>query len=452
MNVVIAGGGVVGQTLAQNLSDEEIDVVLIEKDPDLLDKIIGHIDITGLAGNTASYENLIEAGVEDADIFVSVTSSDEINLISAIMAKRIGAKYTIARVRNPEYTEYADFMRQDLGISLLVNPEWEAARDISHIIRFPEASSVEFFAFGKAVMLQLTVSEDSPLNGMSLPQFGQNYSDVLLITVERDGETFIPKGDKNIQPHDEIFVIGSRPAINTFYKKTGFKSERINTAMIIGSSQIAYYLIRLLKDIHVDVKVASNNLSEATNLSEEFPEALVVHGDTTDQEFLLEERLAYYDAVITLTQNDEENILNSLFALSEGVGKVITRVSNVNLLKILGGIELQSVITPKFIMANRILRFVRSLTNTSVSNVEGLVRIAYNEVEVLQFLVKDGAQIADIPLFELDMKENTIVAFITRDKKLIVPRGNDSIKVGDHVIVATKQPYFDDIDDILEEE
>lgn len=449
MKIVIAGGGVVGQTIAEELADEGIDISLIEESEDLLEKIIGRIDITGLAGNTASYDNLMEAGVDQADIFISVTSSDEINLISAIMAKRIGAKFTIVRVRNPEYTKHGDFMRRDLGITMLINPEWEAARDIVQTVKFPEANSVEYFAQGQVVLVEVLVKEDSVLNGMRLSRFGSTYDDVLVLTIEREDDVFVPKGDSTILADDSIFIIGSRPSMNSFYKEAGFRNERIHNSMIIGDGRIPYYLVDLLDDIHVDVKVISSNYDRAKYFSQAFPRALVIHGDTADQDFLQEERIASYDSVIAMSEHDEENILNSLYALSEDVPKVITRVSNVRLLKILGDIELQTTITPKYIMTNRILRFVRSLSNTSVSSVEGLIRIANNEVEVLQFLVKEGCRSADIPLTELKLKDNTLIAFIMRGKQLIIPLGRDMIKVGDHVIVATRHRHFDDIDDIL---
>lgn len=454
MNIVIAGGGVSGQTLAEELSDEGVDIVLIEQDPELLEKIIGRIDIAGLAGNAASPKNLLEAGVKDADIYISVTSSDEINLISAIMAKSIGAKFTVARVRNPEYThhhkEYIQRdLSQDLGISMLINPEQVAAQDIAQMIKFPQANSVEYFSFNRVTLIELNVKEDSPLNGMSLRNFGQTYKGVLLITITRGDDVLVPAGNASIQEGDNIFVIGSRPDVNSFYKKTGYRKERIHNSMIIGASDIAYYLIDYLNINHVDVKMVCQNYEEALKFSEDFPKAIIVHGDTSDQDFLKEERIETYDSVISLSNYDEENILNSLYALSLDVDKVIAKVSNVSLLKILGNLELHSIVTPKYIMTNRILRFVRSLTESSTSSVEALIRIANNKVEVMQFLVKDSSRIIGIPFWEMRIRENTLVAFISRGNELIIPRGHNSIQAGDHVIIATTLPHIEDIDDLL---
>lgn len=454
MNIVIAGGGVSGQTLAKELSDEGGDIVLIEQDPELLEKIIGRIDITGLAGNAASPKNLLEAGVKDADIYISVTSSDEINLISAIMARSIGAKFTVARVRNPDYThnhmEHGQRdLSQDLGINMLINPEQVAAQDIAQMIKFPQANSVEYFSFNRVTLIELHVKESSPLNGMTLRRFGQTYKDVLLITITRRDAVLVPGGNASIEGGDNIFVIGSRPDVNSFYKKAGYRKERIHNSMIIGASDIAYYLIDYLNINHVDVKMVCQTYEEALKFSEDFPKAVIVHGDTSDQDFLKEERLGTYDSVISLSKYDEENILNSLYALSLDVDKVVAKVSNVSLLKILGELELHSIVTPKYIMTNQILKFVRSLTERSTSSVEALIRIADNNVEVMQFLVKDSSRIIGVPLQELNLQENTLVAFISRKNELIIPQGPNSIQAGDHVIVATTLPHVEDIDDFL---
>lgn len=454
MNIVIAGGGVSGQTLAEELSEEGADIVLIEQDPDLLEKIIGRIDIAGVAGNAASPKNLLEAGVKDADIYISVTSSDEINLISAIMARSIGAEFTVARVRNPEYTDHhREYVQRDLGkdlgLSMLINPEQAAAQDIAQMIKFPEANSVEHFSSNRVTLIELNVPEGSPLDGMSLREFGRVYKDVLLITIMRGDDILVPAGDAFIHRNDTIFIIGSRPAVNSFYRRAGYRKERIHNSMIIGAGDIAYYLIDYLNINHVDVKMVCQNYEEALKFSENFPKAVIVYGDTLDQNFLKEERIGTYDSVISLSNHDEENILNSLYALSLDVEKVVAKVSNVSLLKILGSLELHSIVTPKYIMNHRILRFVRSLTADSTSSVEALIRIADNKVEVVQFLVKESSRIIARPFREVKMRENTIVAFISRGDELIIPRGHNSIHAGDHVIIATTLPHIEEIDDIL---
>ncbi|WP_028274340.1 Trk system potassium transporter TrkA [Atopococcus tabaci] len=449
MNIVIAGGGKVGEVLCRELSIEGNDIVLIEKKPDRLERIINKNDITGLAGNGANYDNLVEAGVQNCDIFIAVTPEDEVNIIAAIIAKKLGAAYTIARVRNPEYAGHMNFVRESLGISLMINPEMEAAKDISKVIRFPEALSVEQFVNGKVSIVEVEVKSRGRLADTSLWQFRQEYGDVLVCAVARNNETFIPSGDTVLRENDRIFVTGSRKDLTRFYRKSGYKEEKIRSALIVGGGRVAYYLIRMLSELKIELKVIEINHEKAQRLSEAFPRTVIIEGDGTDQEFLKEERVDQYDSVVSLTGVDEENILISLYAASLGTKKVITKVSRTDLLRILGNVGLQSIITPKRIIASEIIRFVRSLGNTRGSNVEALFRIADNEVEALQFHVKSESKVVGVPLKRLETKQNLLVAYIIRRHKLIFPSGDDSIRAGDRVIVVTTHKTFDDIDDIL---
>lgn len=450
MDIIIAGGGVVGHTLVEELFEEGNNIVLIEKEEELLNKTLSKIDIDGLVGNAASYENLVEAGVENCDVFISVTSQDEINMIACIMAKNLGATYTIARVRNPEYADHADFMRQDLGISMMINPEYEAAQAISRITQFPSAYDVEFFEEGQVAMIKIRVPEDSFLTDMSLVEFRKTFKDILVTVIVRDGESIIPSGDNILQANDLIYVIGARSDINSFYIEAGYSNRPIKNALIIGGGRISYYLIGLLEKLHISVKVIEDDYQTAYKLAENHPNSLIIHGDGTDQEFLDEEHMTSFDSVICVRPYDEENILTSLYALSEGVEKVITQVSRVSLLRILGETELQTVITPKFTIADKIVRFVRSFANPSISDMEAVIRIEENDVEVLQFRVKEGSQITNNTIMKLDLKKHTLISLIVRDDKIIVPSGSDTIQTNDHIIIVTAHKRFDDIDDILE--
>lgn len=450
MKVVIAGAGVVGYALAEELAVEVDEVVVIEKDNHILQKIISQVDVTGLAGNAASYDNLIEAGIEDADLFIAVTQEDEINIISSIMAKHLGVRHTVVRVRNPEYTKHSDFMRQDMGISFMINPDWEVARDIARILRFPEASGVEYFAHGQAIMIEMRIFESSVLTGMSIIEFGQRYNDILVVAIERGAEAIVPTGTVVLESGDLIQVIGAKPDVNTFYLDAGYSSRGIESTLILGENRIAYYLVDFLQQMNMQVKIICEKYTNAQEMAEAYPKAIVVVGDQTDQDFLHEERIEQYDAVITLSEIDEENILNSLYALSLDIPKVITKVSRVKLLDLLKDIQLQSVVTPKYRMVDLILRFVRSLRTSNISNIEALMRVADNKIEVLQFLVKDGSQITNVPLRDLSLKPNTLVAFIIRDDELLIPRGEDVIKMGDHIIIAAAEHYhFEKLDDVM---
>lgn len=449
VEIVIAGGGKVGETISEELAREGNDIVLIEIKAGRLEQIINKIDITGLAGDGAEIDNLVEAGVRDCDMFIAVTAEDETNIISAIIAKELGAKYTIARVRDPKYTNHIEFVRESLGINMVINPELEAARHISRILEYPETLRIEQFEKGRVSMVELVIKENGPLIDTPLVQFRENYGDVLICAITRDYETIIPSGDTVLRKGDHLYVTGAQSDISRFYQKAGYKEEKIDSTLIIGGGGVTYNLLNLLKDKDMDIKVIEIKEEKAIDLSYEFPDVVVIKGDGTDQDFLDEERIRSFDSVLSLTGIDEENIVNSLYALSIGINKVITKVSRTGLLKILGNIDLQSIVTPKQLITNKILRFVRSISNTTVSNVEELVRIADNEVETLQFLVKATSRVVGVKLKDLDTKDELLVAYIIRGDDLIYPSGEDEILEGDHVLIVTKHKSFDDIDDIL---
>lgn len=449
VEIVIAGGGKVGETISEELTREGNDIVLIEIKAGRLEQIINKIDITGLAGDGAEIDNLVEAGVQDCDMFIAVTAEDETNIISAIIAKELGAKYTIARVRDPKYTNHIEFVRESLGINMVINPELEAARHISRILEYPETLRIEQFEKGRVSMVELVIKENGPLIDTPLVQFRENYGDVLICAITRDYETIIPSGDTVLRKGDHLYVTGAQSDISRFYQKAGYKEEKIDSTLIIGGGGVTYNLLNLLKDKDMDIKVIEIKEEKAIDLSYEFPDVVVIKGDGTDQDFLDEERIRSFDSVLSLTGVDEENIVNSLYALSIGINKVITKVSRTGLLKILGNIDLQSIVTPKQLITNKILRFVRSISNTTVSNVEELVRIADNEVETLQFLVKTTSRVVGVKLKDLDTKDELLVAYIIRGDDLIYPSGEDEILEGDHVLIVTKHKSFDDIDDIL---
>lgn len=449
MNIVIAGGGKVGEVLCAELSSEGNDIILMEKNSKRLNALINRYDITGIVGNGASYDLQIEAGVSGCDIFIAVTSQDEINIMSAIIAKRLGAKYTIARVRNPEYTKHIDFVREGLGITMMITPEKESAKDIVKVIKYPTALSVESFANNRVNLVELKVKQNSPLVDISLKDFRTRYGNVLVAIIQRGEEIIIPSGENYLREGDHIYVVSSLKEVSKFYKLIGDQRIKMKSILIVGGGRITYYLINMLKDYKMDIKVIESNAEQARELSETFPEVIVIHGDGTDQEFLEEERIEGYDVFVSLTGVDEENIITSLYASQKNVKKIITKVNRTLLLKIFGKMGLQTVITPKRIIANSILQFVRSLTNTSVSNVEALYRLADNQVEALQFKVKATSKVVNVPLDTLPIRPHLLIAYIIRGRKLIVPGGQDVIKPNDQVIIITKEKKYDDIDDIL---
>ncbi len=449
MKIVIAGGGKVGETLCRELSLESNDVVLIELKQWRLERVINKNDITGLAGNAASYETQVEADVGTCDIFIAVTPEDEINIISAIIAKKLGATHTIARVRNPEYANHMGFMREGLGITMMINPELEAAKDIARVIRYPEALSVEQFADGRVNIVEINVTRNSLLADTYISEFKNKFGSVNVCAVSREDFVFIPGAETKLEVNDRIFVTGGKKDLTQLYRKCGLKHDKLRSALIVGGGRVAHYLIEMLSEMRLELKIIETNHKVAKELSYHFPRAVVIEGDGTDQEFLKEERIELYDSVISLTGVDEENILISLFALSEGAKKVITKVSRTDLLKLLNNVELQSIVTPKRLIANEIIRFVRSLNSNDGSNVEALFRIADNEVEAIQFKVPNNSKVTRQTLQDMNMKANLLIAYIIRGNKLIFPSGKDMIEPGDQVIIVTTMKSLENIEDIL---
>jgi len=449
MNIVIAGGGKVGETLCNELSLEKNDILLIEKNQKRLESIINKNDITGLVGSATSFETQVEADVGTCDIFIAVTPQDEVNIISAIIAKKLGAKHTIARVRSLEYANHMDFMREGLGITMMINPEMEAAKDIARVIRFPEALSVEQFANGRVNIVEIEVQQSNRLANSYIKDFRNNIGNVLVCAIQRDNGVFIPDGYTQILPGDHLFVTGSTKDLAKLYRQSGLKKEKLRSALIIGGGRVTHYVIDMLAEMHMELKVIELTLDAAKELSERFPRVVVIEGDGSDQEFLKEERIELYDTVISLTGMDEENILISLFALNQGAKKVITKVNRTDLLKLMGHVGLQSIITPKRLIANEIIRFVRSLNSNDKSQVEALFRIADNQVETIQLKVPNDSKVVNRTLESMKLKQNILIAYIIRGKKLIFPTGRDVLKPGDHVIITSIERKLDRIEDIL---
>lgn len=450
MKIVIVGGGKVGEVICRDLVSDANDIVLIEKDPDIVDRMMNKFDIMGIVGNGASYDIQVEAGVATADIFIAVSEMDEVNIIAAILAKKIGASYTVARVRNPEYSQQLNFVRESLGITLLINPELSAARDIARIFKYPSALSVETFAGNKVNLIELEIGEDSALSGLSLRDFRNRFGTILVCMVQRENDVFIPSGDSVLCHGDRIHITGAYQDIAQFLKITNHETKTVKSSLIVGGGKIAYYLLEMLRPSKIEAKVIEVDEKRATFLSEAFPEATIVHADGTDHDVLEEEMLTQYDAFVSLTGIDEENLILSVYAKHRNVKKVITKMSRTDILKILKNINPQTIITPKQIVANEIIQFVRAHANAQGSNVEALYRLADNQVEALQFRVKKSSQVCGIPLSRLQTKKDLLIAYIIRGKELIYPGGNDTLESHDRVIIVTTEPGLSDIDDILE--
>lgn len=449
MKIVIVGGGKVGATLSSELSASN-DIILIDNNKEVLETCIAENDIQVVLGNGADVDVQRTALVDEADVFLAVTPFDELNIIASIIAKKLGAKYTVARVRSPEYSRSVDFIKSSLGITALINPEEETASLVSEILKYPAAKSIEHFAKGKVNMVELQILGDSFIKDMSLEDFMASFGGRLLVCiVERKGSVFIPTGKTVLKEGDIIHVTGSMVDLDRFYRKLKVNSSPADKVLIIGGGKLSYYLIKKLLKRDVSLKLIERDLERCKEFSRDFPKLIVVNADGTDQDVLEEQGIEEYDSVIALTGIDEENIVISAFANFKKVRKTIAKVNRTSILKLLSQLNIDTVVTPKSIIADKIIRFVRSIGATADSPVQRLYRLADRRVEALEFLASPGSKILGIPLIDLDVLASTLVAYIVRDKKIIIPSGKDKILAGDRVVVVSTSENITDLDDII---
>ena len=451
MKIIIVGGGKVGYTLAQHLVTEEHDIVLIDADTDVLIHADETLDIMCIKGNGASAEILKEAGVSETDVLIAVTNGDELNMICCVIGKKLGAKHTVARIRNTDYSNEYKMLKQELELDMVINPEMEAADEIARMLQFPSAANVETFANNMLEMVEFRILESDTILGIKLIDLTKQLpSRVLFCAVRRDDELIIPKGNFSFEQNDLVYVIGERKDIYNFFTFLGRSSHKAKNVTIIGGSRIAIYLTWLLEDLGMNVKIIELNKERCLLLSEILNNALIIYGDGTDQEVLDNENIQAADSTVALTNMDEENLISSLYAHQCGVPKVILKINRTNYIPIIEKLGFDSTISPKLSTANNILRYVRALSNSQGIAVEKLYKILHNEAEVAEFTAKSSPDLIDIPLKELNLKNDVLIAALVRNKKIIIPYGNDSIKEGDKVIVVTKTGFITDLNEILE--
>lgn len=450
MKIVIVGGGKVGEAICRELNDS-CDIVLVDTDADVIENLFNHYDIQAVVGNGGNVDILTEAGAQDSDVFLAVTSSDELNIISCIIAQKLGAKHTIARVRSPEYHMSMDFIKSSLGIDHMINPEEESAEIISEILKFPTAQSIEVFGKGKVNMVEILVRENSYLIGMNLKEFDESSDGKLLVCIlERGNDVMIPSGDTVIMQGDVIHVTGSPEDLDKFYGKVRKFKSPIKSVMIIGGGRICHYLLSKLANRNLDIKVIELDRNIAVELSKDFPETIIINDDGTDPEVLDSEGINEYDCCIAMTGIDEENIIISLYAQYKNVKKCIAKVSRAAMLQALDQVGLDTIITPKRIIADKIVRFVRSMGASRKSEVEELYTLAQDRVEALQFRVSESSDIIGKNIEDIKLKNGTLIAFILRNDELIFPGGKDIILPNDRVAIVTTQENIGDLDDIIE--
>ena len=453
MTIIIAGAGKVGATLAEHLADEGHSVTIVDVSGDTLDRLSNQLDVMCLKGNCVSRDILLEAGARETQVVIAATGSDEINLLCCHCAHRIGVPYTVARVRDTEYVNELDTLKNDLGISMLINPELTAAVEISRLLRFPSAANIDSFARGRVELVSFTVQEGDFLAGRTLASLSSKIQGLplLLCAVERGDEVSIPNGASLIRAGDRVSVAGTPSGINQFFRLLGRQTHRIRNVFIIGGGRVAFYLLVQLERLGMSCKVVEKGEERCRELAEEFPRALVIHGDGTDPELLTEERMSSSDAFVALTDRDEDNLIISLYAHQAGVSKVVAKSSRQNYTAIARSAGVESVVSPKLATAGQILRFIRGLQNSKGTVMNALYRIAEGKAEAMEFLVSSATQNLGVPLKELKLRRGILIAVIVRGNRVIIPEGSTCLEQGDDVIVVARDSGILDLNDIYAE-
>lgn len=451
MKIIIIGDGKIGSVLAEQLSKERHEVTLIDQNGNALEQSNNDFDVMVVEGDGASKDVQLEAGAAQADMVIACTGADELNLLCCLIAKKLGARHTIARVRNPMYVEELDLVKDELGLSMTINPEAECAREMARVLRLPSALEIDTFARGRVEILKLNITDGSPLDGMSLMELTKFKAQVLICAVERgQQDIFIPSGGFRLQVGDKISIVARPAEALRFLRQIGVARTRVHQAMLIGGGRISFYLAKELLAAGIDVKIIERDYSACEELSQALPEATILHGDGTDQRLLQEEGLEHMDAVVALTGIDEENIIISLYADRTTRAKVITKVNRDSYRQIVGQLDLGSVFYPRRICADNVVRFVRAMRDSDAyASMETLCKIADGKAEAMEFRVTKAASYCGKPLQELNLRKNLLIGCISRGSKTIIPRGSDTIEVGDSVIVVTTHSGIATLDDIF---
>jgi len=450
MNIIIIGGGKFGSTLVDCLIKEGHDIAVIDTNYKVIESIVGRYDVLGICGNGANIETLKEAGIAKARILIAATSSDEVNVLCALIGKKLGAHHTVARVRAPEYSRQLVFMRSELGISMMVNPELETAQEISRVLRSMRTVKIESFAKGRADLVELRVTEDSPFAGLRLWEFYKKFKiRILVCAVQRDGGIHIPDGNFMIEAGDKIHITASHNDMGELFKLFGYEKQKVHSVLIVGGGTIAYYLARDLSESNIRVKIIELDEKRCVELAEKLPKATIICGNGTDEDLLTEEGIDNFDACIALTGIDEENIIISLCAHARKIPYIIAKVNNGSLLRVISSENIDNAISPKTVSANHVVRYVRSKQGDANSAVQTLYKLVDNKVEAVEFVVKDDSPCTHQPLRQMKLKPEILIACIVRGGKVIIPGGDDTIEPNDNVVVVSNGLYLRNLEEIL---
>lgn len=451
MKIVIVGCGKIGTTIIDSLAAEGHDVVAVDNNPAVISDITNMYDVMSICGNAADCETLSEAGVEGTELFAAVTGSDELNMLSCFLAKSMGARHTIARIRNPEYNDSSlGFICQKLGLSMSINPEQLAANELFNILKFPSAVKVETFSRRNFEIIEFIIKQDSKLDEMSLMDLRKKYPQKFLVcAVQRDDKVYIPDGNFVLMSGDKIAIAATATELMKLLKNIGTNKKQVKNVMILGASTTAFYLAKLLLGHGNEVKIVEKDAARCTEFAENLPNAVMINGDGAAQELLLEEGIRSTDAFVSLTGMDEENILISYFASTQNVPKVISKVNRDEFALMAEKLGLDSIVSPRKIIANVLVRYARALKNSIGSSVETLYKFMDGTAEAMEFIVSADCRIVNKPLKDLRLKPNTLIAGIARGRKAIIPSGDDVILPGDNVIIVAAGHRVNDLTDII---
>jgi trk system potassium uptake protein TrkA len=452
MRIIVIGAGKVGFTIAEHLIAEEHDVIIIDRNEEVVERCTSSLDALCIKGNGANAKTLLEAGVDKANIVIASTENDESNMLSCLISKRLGAQYTIARIRDPEFNESQTFLQNELGIDVAINPERATALEISRLLRYPFAGSIESFAKGLVEMVEFRAMEGDCFIGIEMKDLSNKVPKlprILYAMVERNNTVMIPGGDFKILPGDKVFVSGDMLTITEYFRFLGRNKQKIRSVMLLGGGRISYYLSRLIVPMGIHVTLFEIEPEKARSLSERLPKIDVIVGDGTDQDLLEEQGLSQMDAFVALSNRDEENLMSGLHASRCGVPKVIAKNSRMAYRDILNDLGLDSVISPQFITSSTILRYVRARENSKGTKIQRLYRLVGGKAEAIEFIARNGDSYIGIPLKKLKTRTGTLVSVIVRQGKIIVPFGNDHIEEKDHVVVISVISGISDLNEVL---
>lgn len=451
MNIIIVGCGKVGSALAEQLASEGHDITVIDTNSDAVERVTEVADVMGTVGNGVVYYVQKEAGIEYADMFIAMTGSDELNLLCCLIAKKSSSCRTIARVRNPDYLTERGFIKEKLGISMIINPEMEAANEITRLFTIPSAISVDTFARGRIELLETRLPIGSPIAGAPIKSaMGRLAGKILICAIERGRDVIIPTGDTVLNEGDKISFVATHRDSGAFFKKAGIAKNHIKTIIIVGGGKITFYLAKKLSEYGFRVKIIEKNREHCEFLNSILPsDIVIINGDGSDQRLLLEEGIADADGFASITDIDEENIMLSLYVGANFKAKTVTKINKLNFEGIIDRLSLGSVIYPKYITSEMIISYVRALENSTGSGVQTLYNIVGGKVQALEFAVRTESKAVGVPLCDLDLKKNILLCCISRHGKIIIPSGQDTIQVGDSVVVVTTERGLNDLKDIV---